>query len=152
MLDQEIREYTDQIWRQVLRLEVSPLEGDDVDADSLLAKEGVTAAIQFTGDSWSGACLLHFSITTAARLAASLLELEVEEVDVKTRDDAMGELTNMLGGNLKPFLPGPLKLSLPTVSAGEGAHLKFPKTATRSRCFFESSGETFMITLLEKTP
>ena len=82
MLDQEIREYTDQIWRQVLRLEVSPLEGDDVDADSLLAKEGVTAAIQFTGDSWSGACLLHFSITTAARLAASLLELEVEEADI----------------------------------------------------------------------
>ena len=151
MLDQEIREYTDQIWRQALRLQVSPLAGGDLDPDSLIAKEGVTAAIQFTGDSWSGACLVDVSITTATRLAASLLDLEIEEIDVETRDDAMGEIANMLGGNLKPFLPGPPKLSLPTVSVGEGAHLKVPKTETRSRCFFDSSGETFMITLLEKT-
>jgi len=36
--------------------------------------------------------------------------------------DAVGELVNMVGGNIKSLMPGPSVLSLPAVAAGRAAH------------------------------
>ncbi len=152
MLDQEIREYTDQIWRQALRLEVTPVASDAVDPGASGPKESVTAFIHFTGEEWSGACLLQVAQATALKLACALLEFEEEDVDLETRDDAMGELANMLGGNLKPFLPGPPTLSLPSVSVGEDVSVTIPKTELLCECWFECEGESFCIRLVEKAP
>ena len=39
--------------------------------------------------------------------------------DAEAVRDALGELTNILGGNLKALLPGPCHLGLPTVGSGQ---------------------------------
>ena len=64
----------------------------------------------------------------------------------------MGELANMLGGNLKPFLPGPPTLSLPSVSVGEDLTVEISRTKLCTRCWFECDGETLCISLVEKAP
>ncbi|QCC78154.1 chemotaxis protein CheX [Nocardioides daphniae] len=44
---------------------------------------------------------------------------EPSEADVV---DAVGELVNMVGGNVKSLVPGPSQLSLPLVATGQFAH------------------------------
>ena len=67
---------------------------------------------------WTGAVVLTCGRDTAAELTRALLGehappvLEAEDVD-----DALGELANVVGGNVKAVLPGPSALGLPEVGA-----------------------------------
>ena len=47
--------------------------------------------------------------------------------------DALGELTNMVGGNIKSLLPAPSQLSLPSVAAGESCTVRVPGAVRISR-------------------
>ncbi|MEZ6092874.1 MAG: chemotaxis protein CheX [Pirellulaceae bacterium] len=81
----------------------------------------MTAAIRISGD-WNA--LLEVSTTdTAARIVTEVMcgltQEEMTEEDIK---DALGEIANMIGGNVKGSLPGESKLSLPCV----GNHDQFP--------------------------
>jgi CheY-specific phosphatase CheX len=74
-----------------------------------------TATVGFVGE-WRGAVLVRCSIPTAQELAQRLFKLQtVSEDDVA---DAMGELANMIGGNLKSVLPPGVILSVPNVALG----------------------------------
>jgi len=69
---------------------------------------------------WNGAVSLEFGTGTAEAVSARMLGLaDAGETDVA---DAIGELVNMVGGNVKSLMPGPSTLSLPVVSAGRIAH------------------------------
>ena len=95
---------------------------------ALLADEGhllpggvgggeISAAVSLTGACNGTACLT--CSRGAARRAASLMfELPDEELTGDEIDDAMGELINVVGGNIKGVLPGPTSLSLPSVQEG----------------------------------
>ncbi|MGY1694109.1 chemotaxis protein CheX [Geodermatophilus sp. SYSU D00814] len=67
---------------------------------------------------WTGAVVLTCGRDTATELTRALLGehapavLEAEDVD-----DALGELANVVGGNVKAVLPGPSVLGLPEVGA-----------------------------------
>ncbi|MGY1606137.1 MULTISPECIES: chemotaxis protein CheX [unclassified Geodermatophilus] len=67
---------------------------------------------------WTGAVVLTCGHDTAAELTAALLGAHappvLEDEDV---DDALGELANVVGGNVKAVLPGPSVLGLPEVGA-----------------------------------
>ena len=86
----------------------------------------VTASVSITGG-WDGHVVFGCS-TAAARTAAAVLlmmgEDELAEADVA---DAVGELANMIGGNIKSLLPSPSALTLPLVSLG-GAALHLPSS------------------------
>ena len=78
-------------------------------------KNSYTATVSFVGE-WKGAVLVRCGIHTADELARRLLRLDtVADVDVA---DAMGELANMIGGNLKSVLPPGVALSVPNVALG----------------------------------
>ena len=49
-----------------------------------------------------------------------------EAADPEAVRNALGELTNMLGGNLKALLPGPSHLGLPTVVSGQDYAVSVP--------------------------
>ncbi len=75
--------------------------------------ETVSAWVQITGP-WCGAVVVSCAEATAEALTGCLLRarppavLEPEDVE-----DALGELANVLGGNVKAVLPGPSALGLP---------------------------------------
>ncbi|MGY1856123.1 chemotaxis protein CheX [Modestobacter sp. SYSU DS0290] len=75
--------------------------------------EPVSAWVTISGP-WNGAVVLTCDSETAEALTESVLMLRpptlVEEEDV---EDALGELANVLGGNIKSVLPGPSSLGLP---------------------------------------
>lgn len=67
---------------------------------------------------WNGCVVLEFSPDMADFAASRLLAKELNMVSPEDRRDSASELVNMLGGNLKSLLPGPSRLSLPTVFSG----------------------------------
>ncbi len=63
--------------------------------------------------------------------------------------DALCELTNTFGGNVKALLPGPSALSLPTLVEGDDCSLRIPGTIAVTRLAFRCLDHPFVITLVE---
>jgi chemotaxis protein CheX len=61
------------------------------------------------------------SAAAEAMFAAEPGSLSADEVS-----DALGELTNMIGGNIKSLLPAPSRLSVPSVAEGESYTVRIP--------------------------
>jgi len=81
-----------------------------------------SAGVSISG-TWQGNVTVELGTTAAVALTARMLALgpgeAVADADLA---DAIGELVNMIGGNVKSLMPGPSMLSLPMVAAGRAAH------------------------------
>lgn len=89
--------------------------------------EGIITLIGLAGP-WIGAGSISCSQELACKLASSMLMEEFSSVN-KDVLDAMGEITNMVFGNVKTVLEGhlgPLGLSIPTVVSGQNLSSNSP--------------------------
>lgn len=79
--------------------------------------EGRTATISI-GGTWTATLEVTVSTTLAQQFAASLLGMEPGEMEVADIEDALGELANVVGGNVKGLLDESIAstLSLPVVT------------------------------------
>lgn len=84
-----------------------------------------TGSITISG-TWEGSVLLELSLGMDRLLAATMFQLEPEVLVEDEISDAVGELTNMIGGSVKSLLPEPSRLSLPTVVTGRNLSLRMP--------------------------
>ena len=65
---------------------------------------------------WTGTVVLTCGRSTAEQLSRELLKEHAPPViDDEDLEDALGELANVVGGNVKAVLPGPSALGLPEV-------------------------------------
>jgi chemotaxis protein CheX len=105
-----------------------------------------SATVSITGG-WQGHVVISVTATGASALAAAFLDLE-EPADPADCDvtDALGELVNMVGGNVKSLAPGPSALSLPLVVRGGEAAA--PDTRVVSQVALYWRGETVVVTVL----
>ena len=76
-----------------------------------------TGIVQITG-AYEGAVILVVDVAMATRIAAAMFEMDAATVGDDERRDALGELANVVGGNIKARLRQPAQLSLPTVANG----------------------------------
>jgi hypothetical protein len=94
------------------------LIGDDeflVPLPGGLPDDAVSAWVEIVGP-WNGAVVLTTGRSTAEELSRCLLAEHASPVlDGEDVDDALGELANVVGGNVKAVLPGPSVLGLPEV-------------------------------------
>ena len=93
-----------------------------VEAVEELTPEGVedqvVASVCVDGP-WTGVIVVATTRRAGRDIAASLLAIEHAVVTDRDIDDALGEVANVLGGNLKTLLPPPSSLSLPSVAGGD---------------------------------
>jgi chemotaxis protein CheX len=112
-----------------------------------LSKE-VVAAVAVSG-AWHGLVLIACSRPASREAAAALLGMGADEVTEGDIDDALGELANVIGGNVKSLLPEPCVLGLPDVRSDvEGD----PWLNGDEICRFEATwmGEPMEVSVLEK--
>jgi chemotaxis protein CheX len=77
----------------------------------------VSAWVDISGP-WTGSVVLTCAPATAAALTESVLMTRPPEVvDDEDVADALGELANVLGGNIKSVLPGDSRLGLPQIGS-----------------------------------
>ena len=113
------------------------------------AKERLTGAVYLAG-SWRGAVLFECGHAEARHFTSQLMSLPVpEEVNDDVRD-TMGELANMIGGNLKSVLPHGVVLSMPSVVEGSDYSLRIcGGNAAVQRLAYASAEGAFWVTLVE---
>jgi chemotaxis protein CheX len=143
----EIGQYVESIWDSVLGLGVRPGAADLPGPKS----DYLTGCIQITG-AWEGAVTLDYSKALARQAAGILFGAQEAETTTEQVHDVVGELTNMIGGNLKALLPGPCYLCLPAVADGSDYALRVLGSRVLSRAGFECARQPFVVTVIERQP
>jgi CheY-specific phosphatase CheX len=109
----------------------------------------VTSAVHLAG-AWSGAFLLECNTREACRFAGRFLSIDPPD----TVDDAvisvLGELANMIGGNMKCVMTPGIVLSMPSIVDGNDLHLY--GTEVLERLAFQCAEGDFWVTVLTMPP
>jgi len=144
--EQDIFQLVESIWSSVLGLEVRR----NAREVTLEARERFfTGCVQITGD-WEGAVVLHCSAELSRLVGSIMFEVKPEDGTADEAEDALGELTNIIAGNLKALLPGICYLSLPIVVNGLDYRTIVPGSRLLSQVAFECQSQPFMVMLLER--
>jgi chemotaxis protein CheX len=110
--------------------------------------EMVTAAVYFAGE-WRGAVLLECTRRQARTFAQLLMPIDPAAMTDEDVRDALGELANMLAGNLKSVLPSGVVLSMPSVIEGSDYSLRICGKRLIERVPFWSTEDIFGVTLVD---
>lgn len=111
----------------------------------------VTGAVYFTGG-FMGAAVIEVGYELAFHATAALMGVPPPtEVDSDVRD-SIGELANMIAGNLKAILPSEAMLSMPSVVEGRDFALSVIGGNTSSRLTFISPYGPIVVTLVQMRP
>jgi chemotaxis protein CheX len=122
------------------------LEVLQVDAPFCPDGERLTSFVCLTGG-WNGAVLVECSSRQACRFAGLFLCLDPpDSVDDDVRD-VLGELANVISGNMKAVMPVAVRLSMPTVMEGH-FDLRICGSQLAERLSFECTEGSFWITVL----
>ncbi len=109
--DSALRDVTDFVWTTFLRADLTPsIPPSNVEP-------GYVGRVRISG-TWSGELTLACSDTLARRAAGTLFDVPPDAVTGDDVNDAVGEIANVMSGNVKALLPAPSRLSLPDVYAG----------------------------------
>lgn len=109
---------------------------------------GLTAVIGLTG-SPAGILTVSSKFAAASKIAMRMLGSEMSGSEEYARD-ALGEVCNMVAGNLKSSLPEPedrCQLSVPTVISGANYQIKSLLYGEKHSVTFRFEGEPILITL-----
>ncbi|MGY1638412.1 chemotaxis protein CheX [Geodermatophilus sp. SYSU D00742] len=110
-----IEEIADQAWAALVGEDevLVPLPGG-------LGTDTLSSWVHIVGP-WTGTVVLTCDRSTAEELAVAMLREHAPAVlDDEDVADALGELANVVGGNVKAVLPGPSVLGLPEVGTAPG--------------------------------
>jgi CheY-specific phosphatase CheX len=141
-IDADIEDITRAIWASLFELPLR-VEGESrLGSDSL-----VTACVQVVG-AWTGAVILQSPMSLARALAEQMFQsdrpLTLDEVR-----DALGELANMIAGNVKALFPGPSRISLPAVAAGSDYRFDVVDGSALTTVSFSYNGQPLRVTLFQ---
>jgi chemotaxis protein CheX len=91
-----------------------PVKRSDAARANEMRETLVQARLHFRG-AWHGVVVLEGSAEIARHAAAGMFGTESALLSDEEIRDAWGEITNIVGGNISRFLPGPCQLSTPAV-------------------------------------
>ena len=126
----------------MLGLDVTPSEIPRRPEGDLL-----TSYVRLTGD-WNGAVLLECTRQQACSFAGMVLSTDPPSTVNDDVRDVLGELANIIGGNLKCVMATAARLSMPTVIEGSDEDLRDFSSKARERLTFESTEGNFWVSIL----
>ncbi|THB72598.1 MAG: chemotaxis protein CheX [Desulfobulbaceae bacterium] len=128
----------------MVMMEVSPSEIQD--QEPRLHSNSISGVIGLAGKV-KGVLAIHMPESIAFKITGSFLGIDVDSMNEDV-EDAIGEIANMLGGNLKTILSDSGKdidLSLPTTISGKEYDFQSLKNAEREVIIFDTDGGGFII-------
>lgn len=119
--DEQIVGITQDVWSSFVGTAI----GSAAEEVALDAVDVTVGCVAVTGD-WKGCVLLACPKQLARTAASAMFDLPAEQLTGDEIADALGELTNMVAGNIKSLLPGPSRLSIPVVMVGASSTVRMP--------------------------
>ena len=115
------------------------MELNEQGAQSLSDGSRIVGSVSLAG-SVSGTVNIHVSETFAAQITANMLGMEMDEIESDEEvHDVIGELSNMIGGDLKSRLCDAgfvCELSIPSITSGKDFNIESKGWAVKeSVCF-----------------
>ncbi|MEU4427859.1 chemotaxis protein CheX [Actinoplanes sp. NPDC024001] len=145
--ESDLAEMVEQVWESYLDPEgISPL----IPTYDENQPSEVHSSVSITG-SWSGHIVYASSRAAAQRAAAAFLAMEMEEVSEEDISDTLGELANIVGGNVKAMLPPGAQLSLPQVVLAPESSARYPNTQRISGVYGIWEGEPVSISMWQSS-
>ncbi len=145
---EDLESITDNVWTTTMGMPVAPTFDAPVPAGS----DGALAGSIDIEGAWRGGVTLSCPRALAGLIARVIFGLDGDDAPEPTATqmaDALAELTNMTGGNLKALLPEPCVLSLPHISTPEEASRHHGTLVAEAT--FECSGEAFVVRVYEES-
>lgn len=133
---------TQQVSDSVLGMSAEPLPDTSVPHHS-----EVIASVQISGG-WQGAVVVTCARNVAEAITEAMFAMDPGTTSQEELDDAMGEMANMIGGNIKGLMPGPSQLSLPTVVEGKEISATIPGSALAVEALFVLDSGTLGVQVL----
>jgi chemotaxis protein CheX len=140
----KLPEITEKVWSMLLGLRIRPVGFDLERAESqvfVLGKVTISGA-------WQGSVTLGCTAALARRAAAAMLGKLPAETEAEEIRDALGELTNVVGGNFKTLLRGDCRLSVPDVVDT----VPFEQVECGEHLWFESEGGVVLVNAAREEP
>jgi len=137
---------TEEVFSTMLMVELDtgkPIEGKGGDVESNLT------SMLGLGKDIKGMLAVHCPAVVAKDITGTFLGIEVQELDDDVKD-AIGEIANMVAGNLKIFFQEhniDIELAIPTTVVGKSFRTAGMSRATRVAVPFTMNGATFLIEL-----
>jgi CheY-specific phosphatase CheX len=148
-LDDAIDGIVSTVWESMLDIPVRPDSPTHAFGQEAVPQHTFAGVVQIAG-AWDGAVAVQCSGPLATRAAQRMFSLEAGSVSASDLQDALGELTNMTGGNIKALLPEPCTLGLPVVVEGADYRLRLPGSSAVHRAYYRAEGEVLIVTVLER--
>jgi chemotaxis protein CheX len=143
----ELTEITERVWASLVDVPLLPRQPGQ--PALVPGARTFTGCVQITG-AWEGAVTVHCSEALAKLLTAAMFMVDPEDTSTEEVADALGELANMVGGNVKALLPEPCRISLPAVADGMDYRLSVPGARPVTAVTWTCQGEPLMVRLLER--
>lgn len=143
---QDIIDTTQEIFSSMIMLDVSP--GEPFKRSNEPLKDSISGIIGLAGK-FKGLLGIHMPSQMALTVTTAFLGMDVEEIDEDVCD-AIGELANMLGGNIKTALDpagSNIQLSMPSAIYGDEYAIDCLTEAINVTVPFELDGVTFLVEL-----
>jgi len=108
----------------------------------------LAAAVHITGV-WNGGVLVRAGEGLVRRAASRMLQCPEEQVGLADLHDTLAEIVNILGGGIKSLVPGPTRLSLPTVLHSRDYDWQIPQAASLACQLFYCQGQPMTVRLFQ---
>ena len=125
------------------------LEADNVVEGKTEIKSNITSMIGL-GGGLKGLLAVHCPSSVAKKITSGFLGMDVEEIDDDVKD-AIGEIANMVAGNLKisfAAIDVNIELAIPTSIVGDSFYVSGIADSTRIVVPFLMDNETFWVELM----
>ena len=114
----------------------------------------LVGSVSFVGDVM-GSVYVQVSDAFAHNITAAMLGIDIEEIEGEDEiNDVVGELSNMLGGNLKSGFCDfglPCELSTPSITTGSDFKIETINMARHERFAFDCQEHTIFVEVCIKT-
>lgn len=138
----DLAEIVQSVFSTMVNLEINPCF-DSWSPDG----NRITSTVHLAGD-WNGVILLECERRQACAFAARFLSIDAPQAVDDTVRDVLGELANMIGGNLKCVIGRGMTLSMPSVVDGGDYRMRFCRAELMVQCAFDSAEGVFWVSIL----
>ena len=141
-VESELQRVTAEIWRMTCEAEVDPL----IALPSAAEQRETLAGITEISGAWNGAVAVQVTLPAARQVAACMFCLGAgEEPSREQVEDALKEISNMTGGNLKTVLPEECRLAIPTAVLCGSFSLDLPGREVLCELPFSAWNQPFVV-------
>lgn len=141
-----IVEAAKEIFTTMVMMEITV--ADEIDEKYGKLADSITGMVGLTGN-YKGVLAVHLPYQVAFAITGSFLGIEVTAVNEDV-EDAIGEMANMIGGNVKSLLSEhgrDIDLSLPSTISGKEYYFHSTKGAEKTIIPFRSAEGVFYVEL-----